>query len=440
MQQLEQLGPQMEDLAKCVHCGLCLQNCPTYLETGLETESPRGRLYLIRARAEGRIQATENFLGHIELCLLCRNCEAVCPSGVPFGRIMQAERAQVLTQRRVPWLERALRNLVFRRLLPHQGRLAFIAGLLRLYQRSGLQRLLRRSGLLRALPSSFAQMEAMLPLLSGPFFALQPEVTPAKGRAVARVAFFSGCVMPLLYGEVNAATVRVLAHNGCEVVLPQAQVCCGSLHGHSGERQGARELARRNVDAFLAAAESARWDAIVVNAAGCGATLKEYGELLHDDPVYSERARRFSEMVYDISEYLATLELRGPLGAVPIKATYQDSCHLAHGQRVTRQPRSLLQSIPGLDLVEMQSPDQCCGSAGVYNITRSEFSGRLLDSKMADVASTRAEVVVTANPGCMLQLSLGMQRAGLSGRVVHLVEVLDRAYSAAEADEAAVKR
>lgn len=406
-------GPALDDLAKCVHCGLCLQNCPTYLETGLETESPRGRLYLMRAHAEGRIAATENFLGHIELCLLCRNCEAVCPSGVPFGRIMQAERAQVLAERREPLWERALRWVVFRWLLPKPHRIAPLARLLRLYQRSGIR-------LSRVLPGPLGQMEAMLPTLSGSFFGSRPAAIPAQGAKRGRVALFGGCVMPYLFGEVNAATARVLARNGYEVVVVPGQTCCGSLHVHSGEREGARELARRNIDAFLAPDV----DAVIVNAAGCGATLKEYGELLADDP----KAEEFAAKVYDISEFLAKAEIEPPRGPLPVKVTYQDSCHLAHAQRVTRQPRAVLKSIPGLELVEMHGPDRCCGSAGVYNITKPELSGRLLQSKMEDVASTGAEVVVTANPGCMLQLSLGLQRAGLPGRVAHVVEVLDWAY------------
>jgi len=429
---IQDTGPRIEDLSKCVHCGLCLQHCPTYLETGLETESPRGRLYLMRARAEGRIQATENFLGHIGLCLVCRNCEAVCPSGVPFGRIMEAERAQLHSQRKAAWPERLLRSLVLRHLLPHRGRLSLLAGLLRFYQRSGLQRLVRGSGLLRLLPRELAQMEALTPRLPDEIFRLQPSVIPAQGTLRARVALLSGCVMPYLYAEVNRATVRVLARNGCEVALPQGQTCCGALHVHSGEAEEARLLARRNIDAFLEAAP----DAIVVNAAGCGATMKEYPELLRDDPEYAEKARRFSALVYDVSEYLAALDLRGPLGPVPIKATYQDACHLAHAQRITQQPRALLRAIPGLELAEMKTPDRCCGSAGVYNIANQEFSQRLLDSKMADVAATEAELIVAANPGCMLQLSLGLQRAGLPGRVAHVVEVLDWAYQAAEEGKA----
>ena len=410
-------GPSLDDLAKCVHCGLCSQSCPTYLETGLETESPRGRLYLMRARAEGRIEATGNFLSHIELCLLCRNCEAVCPSGVPYGRIMQAERASVLAGRKQPIGERLLRWLVFQYLLREPRRLRPLASLLRFYQRSGLQRVVRV-----LLPDKLKQMDGMLPPLSTNFFGDTP-----TGTAGSRtVALFGGCVMPYLYGDVNAATARVLARNGYEVQVVPGATCCGSLHEHSGELETARELARRNIQALE------RAETVVINAAGCGATLKEYGELLRDDPEYAERAEAFSRKVYDVSEFLAKAEIEPPKGHLPIKVPYQDSCHLAHAQRITRQPRAILQSIPGLELVEMHTPDQCCGSAGVYNITKAEFSQRLLETKMEDVASTGAEVIATANPGCMLQLSLGLQRSGLPGRVVHVVELLDEAYRAEE--------
>ena len=365
-------GPQIEDLARCVHCGLCSQSCPTYVETGLETESPRGRLHLMRAKAEGRITATANFLKHMDLCLLCRNCEAVCPSGVPFGRIMQAQRAEVQPTRPTPWWQRGVRYLVFSVLMPHPPRLALLAGALRFYQRSGLQSLVRRSPLPRLLPPSLRQMEAMLPPLSVRFFSLNQRTTPAQGEQRGRAAVFSGCVMPYLYAEVNEATVRVLARNGYEVSVPASQVCCGSLQEHSGERAAAVALARRNIDAFA----SDEIAAIVVNAAGCGATLKEYPELLADDPEYREKATLFAARVFDVSELLAKHELRGTLGPVPMCATYQDSCHLAHAQRVTAAPRSLLRAVPGVELAEMHLPDRCCGSAGIYNITQPEIDGR----------------------------------------------------------------
>ncbi len=429
---IQQHGPRIEDLAKCVHCGFCLQSCPTYLETGLETESPRGRLSLMRARAENRITATERFQEHMDLCLSCRNCEAVCPSGVPYGRIMEAEREQLAaSERRTSWRGRLVRSLVFDHLLPHPNRLLLAARLLRFYQRSGLQALIKRSGLPLLWPPSLQSMESLLPRLPNRFFAPPRSSPTAENQTSASVALLTGCVMPYLYPSVHEATVRVLERNGRLVTCPTAQTCCGALHLHSGEREKAKELARRNIDAFFAG----RPNAIIVNAAGCGATMKEYGELLKDDPTYAEKASRFSERVRDISEYLATLDLRGPLGDVPLSVTYQDSCHLAHAQRITQQPRALLHAIPGLELREMAGSDRCCGSAGVYNITQHEMSRRLLASKMEDVDNTGAEVLVTANPGCMLQLELGLREAGKNTRVAHVVEVLDWAYQAAEQKE-----
>jgi len=421
-------GPLLEDLARCVHCGLCSQNCPTYAETGLETESPRGRLYLMRALAEGRIAATKNFVSHMELCLLCRNCEAVCPSGVPFGRIMQAQRAQLNQAARRSWGQRLVRALVFRRLMPHPGRLALLAGLLRVYQRSGLQRLVRGTRVLALFPR-LRQMESLLPAVPPRPFKAGGNPTPAHGPEVGRVAVFVGCVMPHLYPEVHRAMVRVLARNGYQVSAPAQQVCCGSLHEHSGEAAGAAELARRNIVAFEAQGDAL----IVVNAAGCGATLKEYDELLAGDPEFRDRATRFVERVVDVSELIDRSGLRGPLRPVNLRVTYQDSCHLAHAQRVTKVPRALIGQVPGVELCEMHLPDRCCGSAGIYNITQADFSARLLDNKMADIRSTGAAAVVTANPGCMLQLRAGFQRAETDGEVLHLVELLDRAYGGAGA-------
>ncbi|MEE9325064.1 MAG: heterodisulfide reductase-related iron-sulfur binding cluster [Dehalococcoidia bacterium] len=421
--------PKEEDLYKCVHCGLCLNHCPTYLELCLETESPRGRLTLMKGVMEGRIGITGNVIEHWELCLQCRACEAVCPSGVPFGQLMEDARAQIQRGRQAQPLERALRFLVFREILPHQRRLELIFAALRIYQRSGLQKVLRRLPMWRLLPENLARMEEMMPEIPRRFFSPSKlgSVSPI-GERRHRVAFFSGCVMPLMYGSVNEATVRVLARNGCEVVVPREQGCCGALNVHSGEREQAKAMAKQNIDAFLGAGV----EAVIVNSAGCGAMLKEYGELLEEDPEYREKAKRLSAMVKDMAEFLVDLPFDQRLGAIFKKITYQDSCHLAHAQRIKEQPRKLLSAIPGLELVEMQDSDNCCGAAGIYSITHTELSMKLLDTKMANIAPTEAELVVSANPGCMLQLSLGMKRAGLPGRSVHLVELLDQAYQLAE--------
>jgi glycolate oxidase iron-sulfur subunit len=409
--------PSPADLSQCVHCGLCLQNCPTYLLTGYEAESPRGRIHLIQALDEGRVEPNAAYREHIELCLVCRNCESVCPSGVPFGRIMEAARAQFFRLAPLSIRERIFRRLVFTELLPHPTRLAALFAALLVYQRSGLRRLVRTS---RLLPRHLAQAESLLPDLPAPF---RPrwEVYPAEGPVRYRVGLFTGCVMSLVYGPVHAATLRVLRLNGCEVHIPPQQVCCGALNVHAGEREVAREVARRNVRAFLGRG----LDAIVVNSAGCGATMKAYGDLLED-----AEGTEFGRLTRDVSEFLASIETLQPFRrAVRRDVTLQESCHLVHGQRIKDAPRNLLVSIPGLELRDMAHPDLCCGSAGLYMLTQPAISERILDDKMRDAASTGAGTIVTSNPGCMMQLQRGMRRAGMVGEVKHVVELVDEAYS-----------
>ena len=420
-------APSAEDLYTCVHCGLCLENCPTYLATGQETESPRGRIHLITALQEGRIGATDAYLQHIDRCLVCRACEAVCPSGVPFGRIMEAARADLNERRERAWTNRFTYWLLFKKLLPNRRRLRAMAGALRWYQRSGVQKAVRASGILGALPPTLHQMERSMPPLPDRFFESEGHFFPAHGKARYRIGFFSGCVMPLAYGPVHEATIRVLRRNGCDVVVPRVQACCGALNVHSGERRMARELARRNVRAFL----DLGVDYVVVNSAGCGSTLKEYAELLAADPLWRERAEEFSRRVVDVSELLANLPFERGLGPVRRRVTLQESCHLVHAQRVKAQPRAILAAIPELELVDMATPDNCCGSAGIYSFAQTELSNRLLDTKMAEIRATTAELIVTSNPGCMLQLRAGLERAGLRGEVRHLIELLDWSYQAA---------
>ena len=425
--------PSAKDMSQCVHCGFCLQECPTYLQLGLETDSPRGRIHLIQALTEGRAEATPSLVSHLDLCLQCRACETACPSGVPFGRIMESGRAMLVQSGRVPLAWR-LRVWLLRQLFPYPKRLRLLFALLRFYQRSGLRWLLRTSRLLRILPGGLAEAESMLPEV--PSRAFEPPAEPSAGAATARrVALLTGCVMPLLYPRTHEATVRVLDRHGLQVVAPPGQGCCGALNLHAGDRRTARELARRNIDAFLAA----EVEAVVVNSAGCGSTLKEYGELLEQDPEYAEKAQRFSALVRDVTEFLTELPFEPPRGAVRQRVTYQDSCHLVHAQQVRSAPRELLRAIPGLELVEMASPDRCCGSAGIYSLAQRGMSLRLLDDKMRDVAaafqaepdgSAGTTVIATANPGCMLQLEAGLRRHGLPGRVVHIVELLDEAYEA----------
>ena len=420
--------PEESDLYKCVHCGFCLQACPTYMETGLETESPRGRLALMKAVNEGRIGITPQVVSHWDLCIQCRACEVACPSGVPYGSLIEATMAQVERRRKLGLFSRVASSLLTRQILPHQGRLALLARGLRLYQRSGLQLLVRSTRLLRLLSSRLADIEESSPSIPATTFKAQGQTIPPSGVARARVALLSGCVMPLTHGPEMEAVTRVLSRNGCEVVVPRAQVCCGALNTHVGDLETARDLARHNIDVFTAEGV----DAVVVASAGCGIRMKEYDHLLKDDPEYGQKAVRFSAMVKDIHEFLVDLPFEPPRGRLDYSVTYQDSCHLSHAQRITEAPRELLRSIPGIDFVEMADSTRCCGGGGSYTITERDFSVRVLETKMGNVAATGADVIATANPGCVIQLQYGVKRRRLPAQVRYVTDLLDEAYRAEE--------
>lgn len=415
--------PQQADLDRCVHCGLCLNACPTYRELGVEMDSPRGRIYQMNQVAAGA-PIGPSYIEHIELCLACRACETACPSGVEYGKLVEAARSDIDSRTIRPLGERMLRRFVFGHLLQSPRTLRIAGTMLYLYEASGLQRVVRSSGLLR-LFGKMGRVESLAPRAEPPFFFQQIGKTfPAEGERRYRVAFLAGCIANVSFSRLNEATVRVLQKNGCEVVIPGAQNCCGALHVHSGLREEARGLARRNIDAVL----DGEFDAIITNAAGCGSTLKEYDELLEHDPAYAEKARRFTEKMKDVNEFLASIDLNERMGPVSVTATYQDSCHLAHGQRVRTQPRKLLRAVPGLQFREMPMSDLCCGSAGIYNVIQNDMAMTILKSKMDYVNMTSAEVIVTANPGCMLQLQAGARLHGKGQRVAHVVEILDEAY------------
>ena len=417
-------GPREEDMYKCVHCGFCLQACPTYLETGLETESPRGRIALMKAVNEGRIGITPEVYRHWDLCIQCRACEVACPSGVPYGNLIEATMSEVEPRRKKRFFPRLLGSLVLNKIIPHQGRLEFLASVLRLYQWTGLQTAIRKTKVLSALAPGLAELEMSSPTVSKRRFRARGQVYPAQGTTRATVAMLSGCVMPLMHGPEMDAVVRVLTKNGCDVEVTEGQGCCGALHSHVGDLDRARELARKNIEAF----ESRGVDDVIVASAGCGARMKEYGHLLEDDPHFAERAARFSATVKDIHEYLVDLPFSPPTARVEKRVTYQDSCHLANAQRITDAPRAILTSIPGVKLVEMERSDVCCGAGGTYTITEREFSLRVLNSKMHNVGQTNADVLATANPGCVLQLQYGTQRYGPPVEVMYVTDLLDEAY------------
>ncbi len=418
-------APAEADMYRCVHCGLCLSACPTYGVTGLEMESPRGRIALMKAVNEGRVDVSERIVSHWEACLNCRACEAVCPSGVPYGRMMERTRAQVRARGRQSDGLKRMTRWFLRGLLPRPGVLRLGAGLMRLYQQLGVQAAARRIRLTRLLPGSLRDLESKMPRMSGKFFGPSRHThRPANGDIRMRVALLSGCVMPLMQAETMRATVRVLTRNGCEVDVPRRQGCCGALNLHAGDLETGRAMARRNIDAFLAAGV----DRIVTCSAGCGASMKEYRELLKDDPEYAEKAIRASEMTMDITELLLELPFRRPLSHMERKVTYQDPCHLVHAQRISAAPRSILQSIGGVQIAEMENPDMCCGGAGIYSAVQPTLSARIQSRKVESIVETGADEAITANPGCMLQLDQGLRGAGHRIPVRHVVDILDEAY------------
>ncbi len=409
--------PQQSDLDKCVHCGLCLNSCPTYRELGIEMDSPRGRIYQMNQVAAGG-PISPSYVEHLELCLACRGCESACPSGVQYGRLIEDARAEIETARPKAAHVRWLRGFVFDTLLPSRFLLRVAAVKLAVYQKSGLQALARASGILKAL--GLAKMDELSPQAQFPtFFSQYGKVFPAKGARRYKVALLGGCIANISFARLNEATVRVLQANGCEVHVPDAQTCCGALALHAGVRTTARRLATQNVESLAGAG----FDAIITNAAGCGSTLKEYDHLLG-----TVAARSFSAQVKDINEFLASIEMTPPQKELKLRVTYQDSCHLAHGQKVRAAPRKLLNAIQGLTLVEMAGSDICCGSAGIYNIVQNEMAMALLEKKMTSVADTSADAIATANPGCMIQLAAGVKMRKTGQPVYHVVELLDRAY------------
>ena len=413
--------PEMGLIDDCVHCGFCLPVCPTYVLWGEEMDSPRGRIYMMKKSAQGEAPLDQRFRLHMDNCLGCMACMTACPSGVQYNKLIEDTRAQV--ERNIP---RSTSDSFFRKLLfatfPYVKRLRLLALPMLIYQRTGLQKLLRATGLLRLLPKRLAQMEALLPRVPAGFLrGLPSRVTPASAPR-RRVGMLSGCVQQVFFQHVNRATARVLAAEGCEVVIPQSQQCCGALMLHSGLDDRAAALARTMIATF----ESANVDTIVINAAGCGSNMKEYGHLLRDDPAWAARAAAFSTKCKDISEILCELPALATRHALPMRVAYHDACHLRHAQAIYAEPRQLLAGIPDLEVAEVDEASLCCGSAGVYNLLNPEPANQLGDRKVENLLATKAEAVISANPGCLLQLMSGLRRRGLDAMpTFHMVELLD---------------
>lgn len=423
------LAAETEKILGCIHCGLCLPSCPTYVQLGNENDSPRGRIYLMRAVSEGRLQSeAPAFIKHIDLCLGCRACETACPAGVRYGFLLEAAREQILvpTKGKSGGFQFRMLALALKHIFPYPKRLRAVFAVLRFLRGSSIVRLAHAEGLVRAVSK---QADFALSLLlstrhqSANNSHLQVRAAVAEPETIIRaVSMFTGCVMDGLFKHANDATARVLEANGNRLADAPGQICCGALHAHAGDMETARALARRNIDAFDDVEST-----IIINAAGCGAMLKEYGELLRDDPDYGEKAQAFSARVKDVSEYLAAGEIRRG-ASVNERVTYDAPCHLYHAQRVTSAPQQVLAAIPGLDYAPLEGMQDCCGGAGIYNLSHPEMSGRILEEKIDRVRATKADVLVTANPGCHMQLGAGARAFGADCRIAHVVELLDESY------------
>lgn len=415
--------PDENKWADCVHCGMCLESCPTYLETGQEQHSPRGRVHLIKSVAEGKLEVNEQFMDPVFQCLDCRACTTACPADVDVGGLIEEARGQVRQAIPLTGVKRLVSHFFLKELFPHPKRLQTAGGLLKFYQKSGLQKAVRSTGVLRMMPDHLAEMEAIMP-------EIQPsvqktyhnvDVIPAKGVPKAQVSMLKGCIMDVMFSDINQSTINVLTYNGNDVVLPKEQTCCGALHIHAGDRETGKKLAKQNIEAFQDA------EKVIVNAAGCGCALKEYPELFRNDPEWKERAEVFSKKVEDIAKYLYDTGYEKPQSEIQKRITYHDACHLAHGQGIRHEPRQLIKDIPGVEYVEQPNADSCCGSAGIYNITNPEMASAVLERKMEHVPDD-VEMISMGNPGCMLQMAMGIQKYGRGGKVVHTVQLLDWAY------------
>ncbi|MFD1705699.1 (Fe-S)-binding protein [Siminovitchia sediminis] len=415
--------PDPNKWADCVHCGMCLESCPTYEITGQEQHSPRGRVHLIQSVAEGHLEVNEELIDPVFDCLDCRACTTACPADVNVGGLIEEARGQIRQAMPLTGLKKTINNFFLKGMFPYPNRMNKLGSLLKFYQKSGVQTIVRKTRLTHILPDHLGEMEGVLPKIGQPVREKYQgeKVIEAKGEQKAEVAILTGCVMDLMFSDINQSTIHVLTRNGNAVTIPPGQTCCGALHVHAGDREMGRRLAKQNIEAFEEA------ETVVVNAAGCGSMMKEYHELFRNDPEWKTRAEAFSNKVVDIAKYLYDTGYDVPEASIDTTITYHDACHLAHGQGVREQPRELLLNIPGVKMVHMPNADRCCGSAGIYNITNPEMADAILESKMENVPE-EVELISMGNPGCMLQMALGVQKYGRNQKVVHTIQLLDWAY------------
>lgn len=426
--------PSYAIITNCIHCGLCLPHCPTYALTGKESSSPRGRIRLIKSVADGVLPISDTFIDEMNFCLDCQACETACPAGVQYGSLVEAARAQIFEQGHEGWFSSMAKKVFLGWFFVKRSRLHALARFLRVYERSGLKKLIRSSGILSVFSGKLGEMQNLAPSISREFSSTKlAAVIRPKGTPKHRVGFLTGCVMDVAYADVNTDTVELLVRHGCEVVIPQIQECCGSLQAHNGDRKTARRLALQNIKAF----RHESLDALVINSAGCGAFMKEYGHLFGDDAELAAHAQWLSSKTKDITEFLVTVGYKGsnepaaPGGFLAGKrVTYHDACHLVHTQKISKEPRRLINSIPGIQYVELGESTWCCGSAGIYNIVRYRDSMDLLARKVNHLKAANPDIIVTGNPGCMVQIRHGLRKEGITAELMHTATFLRKACAA----------
>ncbi|MFA6467565.1 MAG: (Fe-S)-binding protein [Bacteroidota bacterium] len=417
--------PDDDVLTRCMHCGLCLPVCPTYAITGREKSSPRGRIRLIKSVAKGTLGYTDGFIEEMNFCLDCQACETACPAGVKYGSLVESARNQIRTEQKGSFISRSVKWFFIRQVLSKKNSLQFFASMLRMYQRSGIVSLFHRSVLLQKLFPKLTALQDLAPKIDErPFDELYPEIIAPPGTIKYRVGFLTGCVMNSAFAGVHEDTVKVLLHHDCEVVMPKQQVCCGSLQAHNGDFETSRSLAKTNIDIFL----SYDLDAIIMNSAGCGALMKEYAFFFRNDPIYEQKAQLISSKIKDLSEFLTAIGLKRPPQEFPHSVSYHDACHLVHSQKISREPRMVIQSITGVLYKEMDEASWCCGSAGIYNVVRHSDSMQILARKVLQIQAVDVEYLVASNPGCIAQLDYGITKNGMKTKIVHLATLLRMAY------------